>query len=116
MCGPFTGDRTALVTPADMVPPRGWFVALWLDAEPVVGGGVRTLAGGVGEVKRIWVAPELARRAAGRDRIGCTQSWPRAVAAGHRSALAAAVRGGWLRDSERVRDAREEKVLSDAPM
>jgi hypothetical protein len=61
MCGPFTVDRIALVTPAEMVPPRGWVVALWLDAEPVAGGSVRTLADGVGTVKRMWVAPELAR-------------------------------------------------------
>jgi GNAT superfamily N-acetyltransferase len=68
--GPFTGDRTSVVRPEELVPPNGQFVALWLGGSAVAGGGVRRLgpAGdGLGEVKRMWVAPErrgqgLARR------------------------------------------------------
>ena len=47
----------ALVTPAELSPPRGFFVALVEGGEPVAGGGVRTLAPDVGEVKRMYVVP-----------------------------------------------------------
>ena len=65
--GPFTGDRTSVVAPEELVPPRGDYVALWSGGGAVAGGGVRTLAPGVGEVKRMWVDPAwrgggLARR------------------------------------------------------
>lgn len=38
-------------------PPRGTFVVAYVDGQPVGCGGLRTIAPGVGEVKRMWVAP-----------------------------------------------------------
>jgi GNAT superfamily N-acetyltransferase len=64
--GPFTGDRTSVVTPAELVPPRGDYVTLWLGGVAVAGGGVRQLGAGLGEVKRMWVRPE--QRGAGLGR------------------------------------------------
>ena len=64
--GPFTGDRTSVVAPAELVPPRGDYVTLWLGGVAVAGGGVRALEPGVGEVKRMWVRPE--QRGAGLGR------------------------------------------------
>jgi GNAT superfamily N-acetyltransferase len=67
--GPFTGDRTSVVAPAELVPPRGDYVTLWLGGVAVAGGGVRGLGEpgiALGEVKRMWVRPE--RRGAGLGR------------------------------------------------
>jgi GNAT superfamily N-acetyltransferase len=69
--GPFTGDRTSVVAPAELVPPRGDYVTLWLGGVAIAGGGVRVLgepglALALGEVKRMWVRPE--RRGAGLGR------------------------------------------------
>jgi GNAT superfamily N-acetyltransferase len=67
--GPFTGDRTSVVTPVELVPPRGDYVTLWLGGVAVAGGGVRALGDrslGLGEVKRMWVRPE--QRGAGLGR------------------------------------------------
>jgi GNAT superfamily N-acetyltransferase len=71
MYGPFTSDRTSLVAPAELVPPRGDYVTLWLGSVAVAGGGVRALARpeagvGLGEIKRMWVRPD--RRGAGLGR------------------------------------------------
>ena len=56
------------VAPSEMSPPGGCFVTLWLDGEAVAGGGVRRLDGGVdlGEVKRMYVVPEVRGRGLGR--------------------------------------------------
>ena len=44
-------------TPADFSPPGGTFLVGWVGDEPVCGGGVKTLAPGLGEIKRMFVAP-----------------------------------------------------------
>lgn len=43
--------------PAEMTPPKGWFVLARLDGEPVGCGALKRLGGGVGEVKRVWTSP-----------------------------------------------------------
>jgi GNAT superfamily N-acetyltransferase len=56
--------RTEQVTP-----PAGVFLVAWLDRVPVASGAVRPLPGGadgVGEVKRMYTAPEARRRGASR--------------------------------------------------
>ena len=67
--GPLAQDRTSLVAPAEMAAPRGVYVVLEEDGDPVAGGGVRPLGplgDGVGEVKRMFVTPACRGRGVGR--------------------------------------------------
>jgi GNAT superfamily N-acetyltransferase len=56
--GPVAPDRTSVVSPDEMEPPDGHFVAVWLDGVPVAGGGLRRLDSDVAEIKRMYVEPE----------------------------------------------------------
>ena len=47
-------------TPAELGPPQGTYLVVFEDGVPVAGGGVKGLAPGVGEIKRMYVA-EAAR-------------------------------------------------------
>jgi len=49
-------DRPAL-DPADLWAPRGSYLIGWIGEEPVAGGGVRRLAPGLAEIKRMYVTP-----------------------------------------------------------
>jgi DNA-binding MarR family transcriptional regulator/GNAT superfamily N-acetyltransferase len=49
-----TGDPT---DSADLLPPSGTFVVARIDGEPVGCGGLKTLDGEMGEIKRVWTAP-----------------------------------------------------------
>ncbi|WP_442582336.1 GNAT family N-acetyltransferase [Mesorhizobium sp. ASY16-5R] len=42
---------------SEMTPPKGWFVMARIDGEPAGCGVLKTLEDGVGEIKRVWVAP-----------------------------------------------------------
>jgi DNA-binding MarR family transcriptional regulator/GNAT superfamily N-acetyltransferase len=42
---------------AEMIPPKGWFVMARIDDEPAGCGVLKRLEDGVGEIKRVWVAP-----------------------------------------------------------
>lgn len=43
----------------DMAAPCGAFLIAWLNGRPVACGGVKTIAPHTGEIKRMWVAPEV---------------------------------------------------------
>jgi DNA-binding MarR family transcriptional regulator/GNAT superfamily N-acetyltransferase len=45
--------------PAETTPPKGWFVVAWLDSAAVGCGALKRLGEGIGEVKRVWTAPEV---------------------------------------------------------
>lgn len=45
--------------PADATPPNGCFVVARLDGAPVGCGALKQLAPDVGEIKRVWTAPEV---------------------------------------------------------
>lgn len=60
------GDDMPSATPADFERPKGTFLVGWLDGEPVAGGGVKTLEPGVGEIKRMYVAPHVRGRGIAR--------------------------------------------------
>jgi GNAT superfamily N-acetyltransferase len=50
----------------DYTPPSGIFLVARLDGRPVGCGALRLLSPGVGEIKRMWVAPEARGRGVGR--------------------------------------------------
>jgi GNAT superfamily N-acetyltransferase len=64
--GPATPDRTSTVAPEEMAPPDGVFVVLYENGEAVAGGGLRRLADGVAEIKRMFVLPTARGRGHGR--------------------------------------------------
>lgn len=43
--------------PEELAPPAGLFLLARLDGQPVGGGALKVLGPGVGEIKRMWVAP-----------------------------------------------------------
>lgn len=43
--------------PAEVTPPRGWFLIARLEAEPVGCGVLKRLDAATGEIKRVWTAP-----------------------------------------------------------
>ena len=49
-------------TPADFAPPRGAFVVIYADGEPVAGGGVKRLDDEACEIKRMYVVPQARGR------------------------------------------------------
>jgi GNAT superfamily N-acetyltransferase len=57
----------------EMEPPGGAFLLLWEGAEPVACGGLRTLAPGLGEIKRMYVVPGARRRGHARRLLGALE-------------------------------------------
>lgn len=53
--GRIDGPGTPSATPADFAAPAGVFLVGYGDGEAVTGGGVKRLAEGVGEIKRMYV-------------------------------------------------------------
>ena len=75
----------AEVAPADVAPPVGAFVVARLDGEPVGCGAIRRHADGVGEVKRVWVAPSARGRGLARALMARLEA--EAAALGYRRVL-----------------------------
>ncbi|HTM69515.1 MAG TPA: helix-turn-helix domain-containing GNAT family N-acetyltransferase [Luteimonas sp.] len=55
--GGFDPSRGPTAEPGELVPPKGAFLLARLDGEAVGCGAIKVLARGVGEIKRMWVAP-----------------------------------------------------------
>lgn len=53
----FDAARSVSADPGELVPPRGVFVIARLDGEAMGCGGLKVTGTGVGEIKRMWVAP-----------------------------------------------------------
>jgi len=53
--GPLEERNAPSATPEEMWAPRGTYLVVFADGEPVAGGGVKALGGGVAEVKRMFV-------------------------------------------------------------
>ncbi len=62
----YGGDEDPAVEPEELTPPRGAFLLASVDGDAVGCGGVRVLSPGVGEIKRMYVAPEARGLGAGR--------------------------------------------------
>jgi GNAT superfamily N-acetyltransferase len=58
-------DEMTAFDARDFDPPSGAFVVVCLDGRVVAGGGVRRWADGIGEIKRMWVAPDQRRKGLG---------------------------------------------------
>ena len=54
----FDPARTVSANPEELVPPAGLFLIAQLDGRPVGCGALKLKARGVGEIKRMWVAPD----------------------------------------------------------
>jgi GNAT superfamily N-acetyltransferase len=64
--GPVTPERTSVVSLEEMTPPAGAYVVVIDDGVAVAGGGVRRLADGVAEIKRMYTVESARGRGHGR--------------------------------------------------
>lgn len=55
--GGFDASRSVSADPGELMPPAGAFLVARLDGEAVGCGGLKITDPGVGEIKRMWVAP-----------------------------------------------------------
>jgi DNA-binding MarR family transcriptional regulator/GNAT superfamily N-acetyltransferase len=62
----FDPAESVSADPEEMRPPLGQFLMVRCGGRPRGCGGVKTLEPGVGEIKRMWIHPELRGRGAGR--------------------------------------------------
>ncbi len=79
---PPAGSGGTRVEVHEMEPPGGTFLVASEDDVPVACGGLRTLAPGVGEVKRMYVAPGARRRGHARRLLAELEACAREL--GHR--------------------------------
>ena len=56
--GPAVAVELDRYSPIEFLPPAGAFLILEQDGMTVAGGALRRLGGGVGELKRMWTAPD----------------------------------------------------------
>jgi GNAT superfamily N-acetyltransferase len=70
------GD-TPTATVDDLSPPGGGYVAIYVDGRAIAGGGVKRLEEGVGEIKRMYVVPELRGRGYARALLGALEDLAR---------------------------------------
>ena len=70
--------RTSLpVDDAELIPPRGAFLVMTIDGEPVACGAVKAIATKVGYLKRMWVAGAVRGLGFGRRILGALESQAR---------------------------------------
>lgn len=55
----FDPDAVKNFDPAEMMPPKGWFVVARIDGEAVGCGALKILEPGVGEIKRVWTSASV---------------------------------------------------------
>jgi GNAT superfamily N-acetyltransferase len=58
-------DEMSAYDAADFDPPTGTFLVVSLDGRVVAGGGLRRWSDDIGEIKRMWVAPDRRRQGLG---------------------------------------------------
>lgn len=61
-----TGRLGVALEPREMAPPGGVYLVGWSGTDAVCGGGLRTIGAGMGEIKRMYVAPAWRGRGAAR--------------------------------------------------
>ncbi len=84
----YGGDMAApgmpSATPGDFAAPNGDFLVIYEDGQPVAGGGVKRLAEGIAEIKRMYVAPGARGRGVGRALLAALEDAARSL--GYRAA------------------------------
>jgi uncharacterized membrane protein/GNAT superfamily N-acetyltransferase len=80
--GGFTPGGCGVVDVDDLRPPLGGFVVARRDRRAIGCGGVRTLAPAVGEIKRMWLHPDVRGRGAGRRLLAACEDLSRSL--GHK--------------------------------
>lgn len=69
----------SVTTPDEMTPPTGTFLVGCEDGRPVAIGGLRRLADGVCEIKRMYVVPDARSRGIGRALLAALEDAGRAL-------------------------------------
>jgi len=77
--GGFDLGTSLPVDDRDLVPPRGAFLVASIDGETVAGGCVKTIARGVGYLKRMWVAESARGLGLGRRMLEALEAETRAL-------------------------------------
>lgn len=72
--GGFDPGKSLPVDDAELIPPRGAFLVMTVDGEPVACGAVKTIAPGVGYLKRMWVAGAVRGLGFGRRILAALES------------------------------------------
>jgi GNAT superfamily N-acetyltransferase len=62
----FDPDASVSAEPDELIRPGGVFLLVMLEERAVGCGGVKSLGGGVGEIKRMWIDPQERGRGLGR--------------------------------------------------
>jgi DNA-binding MarR family transcriptional regulator len=75
--GGFDPGRSIPVDDAELIPPRGAFLVMTIDGDPVACGAVKAMAPGVGYIKRMWVATSVRGLGFGRRLLGALESQAR---------------------------------------
>lgn len=81
--GGFRPDSCGVVDVADYQPPGGGFIVARMAGRAVGCAGVRTLAPGLGEIKRMWLHPDVRGGGNGRRLLAVCEDLSRTL--GHRA-------------------------------
>ena len=68
------GPDMPRASPEDFSPPGGGFLVGWLDGTPVCCGGLKRLADGTAEIKRMFVVPEARGQGVARELLAALES------------------------------------------
>jgi GNAT superfamily N-acetyltransferase len=72
-----TLDGAPSATPEDFSPPGGGFVGIYDGERAVAGGGVKRLDDGTGEIKRMYVVPDVRGQGLARQLLGALEDLAR---------------------------------------
>ena len=78
----FDPAASVSANPEELVPPSGYFLIARIDGAAVACGALKVQGQGFGELKRMWVAPQVRGRGIARQLLAALEA--RAVAAGVR--------------------------------
>lgn len=77
----FDPTQGSTANPDELTPPAGLFVVAYRDGAPVGCGGVKHLAGGCSDIKRMWVSPDARGLGLGRRLLAALEDEARAAGA-----------------------------------